>query len=490
MSNFVGSTTNTTKTGLIYIDSILWGNHWNIKNDGQKLTYSFINNQPWDNNFHSAEQTTFTSAINSWANVTNIRLEFSGYNDHNAEIIFHSVPGHVINGSLGMGIAPGHGFSHFIEGEIMINQNAYASNPIWNLKIGGYYYMTYVHEIGHALGLAHPHDNGGTSSVFPGFDSKIDDPLRDTATYGLNQYVWTAMSYVDKASSFSPGDYVNWGYIGGPMAFDIAAVQSLYGINTAYNTGDNTYNLPTLNDSGTYWSSIWDAGGIDTISGKNASNPVTINLNNASLADNDPNAGGYISQASGVKGGFTIANSQGGLNIIENAVGGSGNDILTGNEVANSLDGGFGQDILLGGDGDDWLFGWYGDDTLQGGNDTDVLFGENGKDMLTGGGGQDYFVIGSRFEGIDQITDFQTGLDKIVLMATDFSGGLTANNSLNSNQFHIGASANTTSQRVIYNSNDGALYFDQDGIGFMGQIQIATLDSGLAMMGNDIFVYG
>jgi len=84
---------------------------------------------------------------------------------------------------------------------------------------------------------------------------------------------------------------------------------------------------------------------------------------------------------------------------IENLAGSdSGNDILRGNALANSLIGnggadqlyGFGgNDILDGGDGADRLDGGLGDDRLVGGADDDVLDGGAGNDRIDGGSGID-----------------------------------------------------------------------------------------------------
>ena len=632
MSILVNTITNIPATGLTYIDGIRWGNRWQIESDSRKLTYSFITNQNWDDDYlYPAEETAIHTAMQAWANVANIKLEYAGYNDINAELTFHSVPGYIIDGALGMAISPGEAISNnyatFYPGDVVFNWEAYPTNPTSELRVGSYDYLTYVHEIGHALGLAHPHDEGGNSTIYPGVNPSY--PFTSTGTYGLNQYVWTVMSYVDTNSSYSPGYDTNWGYIGGPMAFDIAAIQSLYGINTTYNTGNNTYNLPTINGVGTYWSSIWDAGGIDTISGQSATTSVTINLNNASLANNDPNAGGYINQVSGIKGGFTIAKAQGNLGIIENAIGGSGNDLITGNAVANTLTGGAGNDTLSsgagndtlngntgndsmsggtgndiysvdssfdtvtensnegtdtiqssvthtlgsnienltltgtaiingtgntfnntirgnsevneiygglgvdllyggagndildggtpttydssndrlygqagddelwggtgldyldGGDGADLLWGWDGNDSLLGGTGNDDIYGSAGNDTLIGHSGQDFFVFNSKTEGIDRITDFNVFDDAIAVSLAGFGGGLTANAYLNSSQFKIGTAATAATHKFIYNNTTGALYFDQDGTGLIGQVQIATLNSSLALTNNDIYV--
>lgn len=485
MSYFVNAATGIANTGLKYIDGILWGSRWNIEKDGKKLTYSFVNDQSWDHSFYSAEESAFHAAIQSWANVANIRLEFSGYNDHAAEIRFHSVSPSIIGGpdSLGMAMPPGVSISGFQQGDVMVNWRAYQANPRNELMIGGNDYSTYVHEVGHALGLAHPHDDGGTSSVYPGVYSAAS-----TGTFGLNQFVWTVMSYVNLSSQYSSGGDTNWGYIAGPMAFDIAAIQYLYGINTTHNTGNNTYYLPTSNGVGTYWSSIWDAGGVDTISGQNASKSVVINLNNATLANNDPNAGGFISRVEGIKGGFTIAKSQGEYGFIENAIGGFANDTLIGNDKENSLLGGSGNDKLSGAAGNDTLNGGLGNDLLDGGAGSDWIVGNSGNDKLAGGSGEDYFVFISKFGGVDSITDFNSLFDTIAIKASGFGGGLIANSPLKNGQFYIGTKATTFDHRLIFDQSNGALFFDQDGAGLMGQIQIASLGAGTVITSSDVFV--
>src|SRR3546814_9278683 len=79
--------------------------------------------------------------------------------------------------------------------------------------------------------------------------------------------------------------------------------------------------------------------------------------------------GGRVSYAYGIHGGFTIANAV----TIENAVGGSGNNTLTGNEASNVLSGGVGNDGLAGGAGTDRLVGGAGTDSLTGGGGNDVF---------------------------------------------------------------------------------------------------------------------
>ncbi|MBN4002920.1 M10 family metallopeptidase [Nostoc sp. LPT] len=458
MSNFVTSTNDITQTGSIYVDSLLWGSRWKIENDSRKITYSFVDNESWDDNFDNTEINAFTNAIQAWANVANFQVEYSGFNDPQAELTFHSVDSSVFSSDsvLGQAKPPGESSNLFAEGDVLINWEYYQNYPDSELLVGSYYYDTFIHEIGHALGLAHPHDDGGGSSIFPG----VED-AEDFGDLNLNQFVTTIMSYVDTQSPYSPGYEANWGFAAGPMAFDIAAIQHIYGINRTSNTGNNFYSLPSFNGEGTYWSCIWDAGGTDTISGQEAINSVIINLNNATLANNDLNAGGFISQVVGVKGGFTIANSQGGICVIENAIGSYFDDTLIGNEYNNYLSGEDGNDVIYGG---------------------------AGNDILVGGAGSDLFTFQSGSEGIDSITDFNVLEDTIVVSAAGFSGGLVAGTTIAANNFVIGTAATTNSQRFIYNTGNGSLFFDQDGTGAIAKIQIATLDTGLFLNNANIFV--
>lgn len=91
-----------------------------------------------------------------------------------------------------------------------------------------------------------------------------------------------------------------------------------------------------------------------------------------------------------------------------------GKDILIGGAGKDTLIGGTGKDDLNGGGGKDTLRGGAGNDTLEGGGGRDVIRGDRGKDSLSGGGGRDTFVVRSK-DGLDTITDFQDGRDRIQL---------------------------------------------------------------------------
>jgi Ca2+-binding RTX toxin-like protein len=375
------------------------------------------------------------------------------------------------------------------------------TDPTWTqgLEQGGDGFITIIHELGHGLGLAHPHDHGGGSGVFPGVSSAFGD----YGEYDLNQGIYTMMSYNDGWQTNPDGTSpsLQYGYEGTPMAVDIAVLQSKYGANMAYHTGDNTYFLPTSNGSGTFYSCIWDAGGTDTIA-YTGNSPALIDLRAATLQV-EPGGGGFLSYVDGIFGGYTIANGV----TIENATGGNGDDFLRGNGVGNlliggkgddiirgasgkdTLKGGAGKDVIMGGRDGDLLSGGVGKDTLDGKSGNDTLYGDKGKDDLTGGPGHDAFVFAETIESAkaDTITDFAPGKDAIWLSASIFTalGGL---GTLGAGKFHIGSSAHNSSDRIIYNDATGALIYDKNGDQSGGAKHFATLDAGLALTHNDFIV--
>jgi serralysin len=308
------------------------------------------------------------------------------------------------------------------QGAVAINYDAYHSLDYSSLKIGGYDFVTFIHELGHAMGLYHPHDPPET---FPGvfFDE-------DTGAFDMNQGVFTMMSYNDgwpgsPAGPLDRGETPGYGWEGSPMALDIAALQYLYGANTAYRTGDDTYTLPGRDGPGTYYSCLWDAGGIDTIAAGRARG-VTIDLRAATLKL-EAGGGGFVSCAKGVHGGFTIANQT----VIENARGSTGDDLVNGNVAANriwgyagadSVSGFSGDDRINGGAGGDRLNGGAGDDLIVGGLGDDTLWGGSGLDRLAGGEGADTFAFlkaSDSAANADVIRDFREGIDTIDLRAID-----------------------------------------------------------------------
>jgi Ca2+-binding RTX toxin-like protein len=201
-------------------------------------------------------------------------------------------------------------------------------------------YRTVLHEVAHAV------FGFGDVSVTKGLNGAY-------LPADLNYNGQTVMSYaVAPGATVGDGNAISGNtdeFVRGPMVLDIQAAQWLYGANISHATGDDLY---TFAHSETYYQTIWDAGGNDTISAKDAEIGVHIDLRPGSLSD----LGSSV--IAGMSGGVlplkTVGIALG--TIIENVVGGSGDDILTGNDAANVIHGGKGNDIIDGGDGRDTAY--------------------------------------------------------------------------------------------------------------------------------------
>ena len=475
-----------------WIDALVWGGAW--ANDPEagaatgpvRITYAAVQGTDPYEVFSSATMTwsandlnALSRALTAWEAVANIDF-VAGVDDDDTDVWFWKVTSSQADGALGWSEIPG-----YSEGEplyLAVN----GEDESWTaggLAIGGYAYITLIHEIGHLLGLAHPHDGGDAvdGNVFPGVTSEFGD----LGQFDLNQGIFTTMSYNDGWVSEFPAHQSNgFGWQGTPMALDIAAIQEIYGANMSYKTGNDVYKLPSSNKAGTYWSCIWDAGGTDRITNESSSRDCVINLNAAPLTGQ--NAGGFVSFADAIKGGFTIANRV----VIENATGGSGDDRITGNGAVNRLDGRSGNDTLRGGAGNDQLSGGSGNDRLNGGTGNDVLRGGSGDDRLSGADGQDIFVFHTALgrSNIDRIDDYSVREDTIHLENAVFNG--IRDGDLRAAAFarNAAGTARDASDRVIYETDTGKLFFDRDGTGSAQKVHFATLNSNLGLTHDDFFV--
>lgn len=232
-------------------------------------------------------------------------------------------------------------------------------STFWNaasLKPGGAAFLTIMHELGHGLGLGHPHDTGNNTSIFPSVSNEWDrgNVVPGTNRYKPNQTLNTIMSYNNSLQDMPQQWEEVYGFPSTPMALDIAALQAMYGSQNPWQEGASTYTLPGSNSGGTSWSCIWDTGGSDTIS-YGGHGDCLIDLNSVGLAD-FPLNGYHVSRVSSVYGGYTIAPGV----EIENAATGDGNDSLVGNALVNNLSGGGGNDELSGLGGNDIIDGGTG----------------------------------------------------------------------------------------------------------------------------------
>lgn len=237
--------------------------------------------------------------------------------------------------------------------------------------VGDYGTQTFIHEIGHALGLDHggPYNGSGT--------------YEEDAIFAKDTWQYSVMSYFDQ-SNYGDASYV---MLATPMLADIAAIRQIYGVLDV-NLGATNYGIVGAFDFAEDAAfTIADDGGIDVIDLRRMTEDMRLDLNAGAFSD----VNGFVKNLAIALG-----------TTIENAFGGRGGDEMTGNDASNQLRGFGGSDILVGG---------VGDDTLLGGS---------GGDELTGGAGVDRFLYGrmNEFNG-DLITDFASGVDRLLLSDID-----------------------------------------------------------------------
>jgi methionine-rich copper-binding protein CopC len=297
----------------------------------------------------SSQQTVFVQAIRAWDDLIPQTFQQTYANTSDIEFAFTS------NIEYAHARYPTNGSAWFLTG-----------SDISSARIGSYGFMTIMHEIGHALGLDHMGDYNGSGSWQPS-SFQDSDVLSIMSYFGpkgaaglLSSEVagadWTAANLV----TYCPQT---------PMLNDVMAIQSIYGVSTTTRTSDTIYGFNTnITDASANWYdfalnknpilTIFDSGGKDTLDLSGWSTPSTIYLES-----------GVYSSCNDMTNNIVIAYSC----TIENAIGGSGNDTITGNAVVNRLEGGLGNDRLSGGGGDDVLVGGSGNDVIYGGSGSDTV---------------------------------------------------------------------------------------------------------------------
>lgn len=258
--------------------------------------------------------------------------------------------------------------------------------------LDSYTYQTYLHEIGHTLGFGHGGPYNGAATW--GVDN----------SYGNDIWQYTLMSYFDGTEP-SP-DLASYRFTMTPMLADIYAAQTYYGARST-RTGDTvyghnatagaTYNFSTYTSAPSF--TIYDSGGNDTLDASGYSVAQTINL-----------GAGMFSSIGGLSNNIAIAIGT----VIENAIGGSGNDTIHGNNADNVLRGMNGNDTILGGGGNDIIIGGQGNDGIDGGAGNDAaLFSISRasyfvRSFVSGGQFYTQVIAATGTDGTDTLVNIET----------------------------------------------------------------------------------
>jgi Ca2+-binding RTX toxin-like protein len=284
--------------------------------------------------------------------------------------------------------------------EIWLNSNWTSHDQDSDMYFGGYGFETYMHEIGHSLGLSHPGTyNAGSGGTIT---------YASNAEYAQDNRQYTIMSYfggyLPGSGWQQDGTLSNYLYSSTPMRDDVAAIQAIYGADMTTRPGDTTYGfhvstgVPDVFNFAIDTSpivTVWDAGGNDTLDLSGYTSNQRIDLHAGAYSD----VGGMLSN-------FAIA-----YNVtIENAIGGSGNDTIIGNDANN------------------WLFGAAGNDTIDGGAGTDSarFSGVRALYTITALGGSTVRVVGP--DGTDIVSNVEQLIFDDQVFTVNVGGGPMALN--------------------------------------------------------------
>jgi len=409
--------TTQGSTGVQNIDALLGGQKW----AGSALTFMFPNTTTYfgagyyDQNAlqgfavaTAAQQTSAKAAFAAIAGLTNMNF---------SEVLASSITGPYspqVDITIARSSYPNTAYAYYpytdqVGGDVWMGINGGNSDPVK----GNYAWHTMWHELGHAMGLKHGHDS----------TSGVTNQALTSDRDGMEFSVMTYRSYIGSSTS---GGYGNetWGYAQSFMMYDIAALQTMYGADFSTNSGNTTYTFSSttgemfINGVGQgapggnrVFLTIWDGNGVDTYDFSNYTTNQSIDLT--------PGSWSLMSEAQRANlgsGNYARANVYNALqygtdtrSLIENAIGGSGNDTIIGNAADNVLTGGGGADSMAGEGGSDTLRGGTGNDRLWGNDGDDQIAGEANDDSIWGGSGNDR-LWGN--EGADAL-DGQDGNDNI-----------------------------------------------------------------------------
>jgi hypothetical protein len=246
-------------TGDSLVDGMTNGYYWALAPDRTldwSISDGFYPGQFWANS--SAAVQYIGAVLATYTPYANIRFSYTGYwanpvvAGHAGSELNYAFAGAELFGSSGgwgQAFFPNpYRYEHYPAegGDVYFNTLSQAVR-LTTYAPGSAGWFLFLHETGHALGLKHPHDGGGTGR--PTFTQ--------LGVQGLDIETATIMSYRDdfdwNLHEWDPAT---------PMILDVLALQYLYGKNLATNAGDSTLQLTHSN----FYSTYWDASGNDTVS--------------------------------------------------------------------------------------------------------------------------------------------------------------------------------------------------------------------------------
>lgn len=352
-----------------------------------------------------------------------------------------------------------------------------------------------------------------TINGLAGNDILLGNGGNDTLTGGLGNDTINGGAGIDRVVE---SGNVNFRLTNTSLTANANGTDTLSGIETATITGGDGNN--SINAVGfTLGSVVFNGGagndflaggeGDDILDGGIGNDNIIGNGGNDTLNGGDNNdifrggAGNDIINGGAGIDRVRVAVAGSNITLTNNSVTGEGTDTLSGIETAElsvaqsnnipgnidasaftlgsvTLDGGIGSNLLRGGSRNDFLDGEGSNDTLIGGSGDDILNGGSGDDLLTGGAGFDqfHFNTGKSFDqddlGIDRISDFSIGSDKIVLDKTTFNTLASfAGGTLSPSEFEVVDSLFelfTSNAKITYNFVSGDLFFNRNGSAFVG----------------------
>ncbi len=343
------------------VDALLGGIAWNttsltfsFPDSSDDFGYNWSGEQAGFGAFNEVQAAAARDALDIFASVSGLTFtELTGDADRDADLTFAE--------SSFAGTA----YAYFPSSGEWGGDSWFNTRHFNNPEVGTYGWSTFLHEIGHAVGLKHGHETYGAGAL----PSELDSHEYSLMTY---------RSYVGSSGAY----YSNENY-GGPqtlMMLDIAAIQVLYGANFDHNSGDTVYGfdpetgqmlidgvVAATPGANRILRTIWDGDGEDTYDLSAYESDLAIDLAPGGYVDLD--VGGFAQRSRLGAGEYAKGHVFNALqwdgddrSVIENAIAGAGDDTLLGNHVANRLEGGLGDDVLAGGAGDDVLIGGEGAD--------------------------------------------------------------------------------------------------------------------------------